>query len=50
MPIPPYLFLWLLGILMVAFSWYIPDAGGFFWLGALTLLFGMALALYRRRR
>jgi membrane-bound ClpP family serine protease len=46
--IQSYVLLWLLGILLIAASWYLPGAGGFFWLGGLTLLFGFALAYFRR--
>jgi hypothetical protein len=45
----PYIvLLWLLGIVLVAASWIIPRAGGFAYLGALTLAFSAALALLRR--
>jgi len=40
--------LWLMGIVMIAVGWYVPNASGFVWLGALTLLFGAALAFFRR--
>jgi hypothetical protein len=41
--------LWLLGIFLIAISWYGgPKAGGFLWLGILTMAFGAALALMRR--
>ncbi|HEV2225815.1 MAG TPA: hypothetical protein VGR56_03310 [Nitrososphaerales archaeon] len=43
-----YLLLWVLGILLIAVSWYLPGAGGFLWLGGLTLLFGFSLAYFRR--
>ena len=40
--------IWLLGIIMIAIGWYVPNAGGFVWLGGLTLVFGAALAFMRR--
>jgi hypothetical protein len=46
--IQSYILLWLLGIVLIAVSWYIPGAGGFFWLGGLSLLFGFVLAYLRR--
>ncbi len=48
MTVPPYFLLWLLGIFLVVVSWYVPNAGGFFWLGGLTLGFGVLLALVRK--
>ena len=47
--IPTYFMLWLLGLFLIALSWYIPGAAGFFWLGGLTLLFGFALVYFRRK-
>jgi membrane-bound ClpP family serine protease len=46
--IQSYVLLWLLGILLIAASWYLPGAGGFLWLGGLTLLFRFAIAYFRR--
>jgi membrane-bound ClpP family serine protease len=40
--------LWLLGIVLIAVGWYIPDASIFVWLGGLTLLFGAAIVFMRR--
>ncbi len=40
--------LWLIGIVLVATGWYVPGAGGFQWLGAVTLFFGAALAFRNR--
>ena len=40
--------LWILGIVLVIVGWYIPGASIFGWLGAITLAFGAAVALYRR--
>lgn len=48
MAFPTYLFLWLLGIVLIIISWYAPNAQGFFWLGGLSLAFGVVLALLRR--
>lgn len=48
MALPSYIFLWLLGIVLIAISWYVPNAHGFFWLGGITLALGAALALLRR--
>jgi len=39
--------LWLLGIILVAVGWYIPEAWIFAFLGLATLVFGAALALRR---
>jgi hypothetical protein len=44
----PYIFLWLLGLLLVAVALYVPPVGGLFWLGCLTLAFGFVLAYLRR--
>ena len=40
--------LWLIGIIMIAIGWYVQGAGGFVYLGALTLVFGAALAFRGR--
>jgi len=48
MAVPSYIFLWMLGIVLIAISWYLPNAQGFLWLGAVTVAFGAALALLRR--
>ena len=41
----PAVALWIIGIVLVSASWYVPNSGGLFWLGALTLLIGAAIAL-----
>ncbi len=41
-------FLWLLGIILVVFGWYIPGAGVIALLGAATLIFGAFLAYLQR--
>ncbi|MGD0146525.1 MAG: hypothetical protein ABSB53_06725 [Nitrososphaerales archaeon] len=48
MEFPSFIILWLLGIALIVISWYVPHAQGFFWLGGITLAFGVALALLRR--
>jgi len=48
MALPSFIILWLLGILLIAVSWYVPKAGGFLWLGVISLAFGAVLGLLRR--
>ena len=38
----------LLGVALIALALYLPNAQGFFWLGAITMLFGAVLAWVRR--
>jgi len=39
--------LWLIGVCLVAFGWYVPGAVGIAYLGGLTLAFGALMAFKR---
>ena len=43
-----YLMLWSLGVLLFVMAIYLPNASGFWWLGAITIAFGIVLAWVRR--
>lgn len=44
----PTVWLWLIGLILIIISWYIPNSGGYLIIGVITLAFGIIWGLRSR--